>query len=288
MSSYGKVKKFDSSKGFGFILSDNGKEVFVHKSQIRGNGPKILAKGESVTFEIEKGQKGLRANNVIKVKAVGVGTEKGKITLFDRSKRCGSILTDHGKEVYFGFVSVQYLDMRTLAKGQRVKVQFDITPDKLIANKVELIGDVPPVNPEKKSPKKTLRPYICYSPDDESDVRELYLRLKSDGIEPWFDKEKLVAGQDWKMEKKKAIRESDVVIVCLSHNSNKSGYVHKEIMDALDIAYQQPKGTIFIIPVKLNKCETPEEFKDIHEVNLFEGRGYGDLKKALKHRAVGY
>ncbi|MBI5847854.1 MAG: cold-shock protein [Nitrospirae bacterium] len=62
----GTVKWFNESKGFGFITSEDGTDVFVHYSSIAGNGFKSLAEGDSVSFETEKGPKGLKAVNVEK------------------------------------------------------------------------------------------------------------------------------------------------------------------------------------------------------------------------------
>ena len=61
----GTVKWFNESKGFGFIApSDGGEDVFVHFNAIQGSGFKTLAEGQSVTYEVEKGPKGLQATNV--------------------------------------------------------------------------------------------------------------------------------------------------------------------------------------------------------------------------------
>jgi len=62
----GTVKWFNDSKGFGFITSEDGTDVFVHHTSIVGNGFKSLAEGESVTFDVEKGPKGPKAINVSK------------------------------------------------------------------------------------------------------------------------------------------------------------------------------------------------------------------------------
>lgn len=63
----GTVKWFNESKGFGFITREDGSDVFVHYSSIQGNGFKSLAEGDAVSFDVEKGQKGLKAINVSKL-----------------------------------------------------------------------------------------------------------------------------------------------------------------------------------------------------------------------------
>lgn len=63
----GKVKWFNSAKGYGFIGRDGGPDVFVHFSAIQMNGFKSLQEGESVEFEVVTGEKGPQAANVTKV-----------------------------------------------------------------------------------------------------------------------------------------------------------------------------------------------------------------------------
>lgn len=60
----GIVKWFNDTKGFGFISSDNGEDVFVHHTAILGDGHRTLNEGERVEFEVTQGQKGAKAVNV--------------------------------------------------------------------------------------------------------------------------------------------------------------------------------------------------------------------------------
>ena len=60
----GKVKWFDPKKGYGFILGDEGQDVFVHYSSIIGEGFQALEDGEMVDYEIIEGKKGFQAQNV--------------------------------------------------------------------------------------------------------------------------------------------------------------------------------------------------------------------------------
>jgi hypothetical protein len=116
-------------------------------------------------------------------------------------------------------------------------------------------------------------------------VRGLYTRLTKDGVDAWLDKEKLLPGQDWELEIRKAVREADVVVVCLSKQFNQAGFRQKEVRLALDTAMEQPEGEIFIIPARLEECDTLESLRKWHWVDLFEDDGYENLMRALRTRA---
>ena len=63
----GSVKWFNESKGYGFIQSESGKDLFVHFSEIQGDGFKTLNEGQTVEFEETMGQKGPQATKVVAV-----------------------------------------------------------------------------------------------------------------------------------------------------------------------------------------------------------------------------
>jgi formylglycine-generating enzyme required for sulfatase activity len=134
-------------------------------------------------------------------------------------------------------------------------------------------------------PNRPLKVFLCYAHADRDLVRGLYVRLTQDGVNAWFDKAKLLPGQDWELEIRKAVREADVVVVCLSKQFNQAGFRQKEVRLALDTAMEKPEGEIFIIPARLDECETLESLRKWHWVDLFEEDGYEMLVRALQARA---
>ena len=134
--------------------------------------------------------------------------------------------------------------------------------------------------------KRSLKVFLCHASGDKPPVRDLYKRLTAEGVDAWLDKEKLLPGQDWRLEIPKAVRGADVVVVCLSDKSvTKEGYVQKEIKFALDIAEEKPEGTIFLIPARLEDCPVPERLSRWQWVDLYEENGFIQLLRSLKLRA---
>jgi len=133
--------------------------------------------------------------------------------------------------------------------------------------------------------KRPLKVFLCHAHPDADKVRALYARLKADGVDAWLDKENIIPGQDWEFEIRKAVRESDIVVVCLSKQFSQKGYRQNEVRIALEEASLQPEGEIFIIPARLEECNYLESLKRFHGVDLFEERGYEYLMRALRLRA---
>lgn len=142
-----------------------------------------------------------------------------------------------------------------------------------------------PVNVANNAPEPThsLQLFLAASPANTAAVRQLYAQLKGAGFAPWFEEEDLLPGQQPKQEIPRAVRNADVVIVCLSHAAiSQAGQVHKQIGLALDVADEQPEGAIFLIPLRLEACEIPDRLRHLKPVDLFEAGGYERLLRALR------
>ena len=134
---------------------------------------------------------------------------------------------------------------------------------------------------------RQLKVFLCHSKEDKPRIRELYHRLIADGFDAWLDEEKLIPGQDWDLEIRNAVRDADVVLICLSKGSTtKAGYVQKEIRFALDIADEQPESAIYLIPTRLEDCSVPSRLSRWQWVDLFDFNGYEKIRTALKTRVT--
>lgn len=136
--------------------------------------------------------------------------------------------------------------------------------------------------PDTKYPLKV---FLCHAHVDRDAVHTLYTCLKREGVDVWLDKEKLLPGADWEYEIRRAVRETDVVVVCLSKQFNQAGFRQKEVRIALDTAMEKPEGEIFIIPARLEECDSLESLSKWHWVDLFESDGFQRLIMVLRIRA---
>jgi hypothetical protein len=127
--------------------------------------------------------------------------------------------------------------------------------------------------------------FLIYAHGDKEAVRKLHQRLVRDGIHTWLDAQNLEPGQDWQHEIRRAILNSDRILVCLTRGFNKTpGYRHEELKIALEKANLLEGGTIFIIPVRLERCRMPASLSHLHRVDLFEMGGYKKLIRALQDK----
>jgi formylglycine-generating enzyme required for sulfatase activity len=140
-------------------------------------------------------------------------------------------------------------------------------------------------DPQMVGRRAQLRIFLCHAAEDKPRVKKLYHDLEHAGYRPWLDKFDLLPGQKWRREIEKIIRDPyNLVLVCLSKNSiTKQGVVQQEIQWALDILEQMPEETIYLIPVRLEACQAPDQLSDLHWVNLFEPEGFAYLTRALDY-----
>ena len=128
--------------------------------------------------------------------------------------------------------------------------------------------------------------FLIHAHSDRETVHKLYQRLISDGLNVWLDVERLQPGQDWQNEIRNALLKCDVILVCLSRGFDKQqGYRHEELKLVLEKANFLPDYQVYIIPVRLEKCEMPESLRHLHRVDLFKTGGYKKLLSALVERA---
>jgi hypothetical protein len=98
----------------------------------------------------------------------------------------------------------------------------------------------------------------------------------------------LLPGQNWAEEIPKIIRDSSFILIFFSSTSvTKRGYVQKEFKIALDVYDETPEGQISVIPVRLDSCQIPSRFSNLHYVDLFEKGGFEKILKAVSGQSLG-
>ena len=113
--------------------------------------------------------------------------------------------------------------------------------------------------------------FLAYVREDWRAVERLYDALESKGFDPWFDRRKLLPGQNWPRSIEDAIEATDFVIACFStHSVTKKGGFQAEIRYALDCARRVPLDDVFLIPVRLDGCRVPPSIRrETQYIDLF-------------------
>ena len=129
---------------------------------------------------------------------------------------------------------------------------------------------------------RPLKVFLCHGSEDKPAMRELRNNLLTAGVEPWLDEEELLPGHDWRLEIQRALRRTDIALVCLSNKTvSKTGFVQREVKEALDAAAERPEGQIFIIPARLDHCQLPDSLRKWQWVDLYEQDGFDKLIRAF-------
>jgi hypothetical protein len=115
--------------------------------------------------------------------------------------------------------------------------------------------------------------FLSY-PSERGDVaRTVYDFLKSLDIDVWFDKESLVAGQDWNRERAEAQRRANLtVLICSPETIERPGVIQREVKTILELLDDKPFGQIYLVTVRTHEVAIPPELAKYHYVDFSFGR----------------
>jgi hypothetical protein len=112
--------------------------------------------------------------------------------------------------------------------------------------------------------------FISYAKEDRALARRVHQALEEGGISSWLDEVRLVPGDEWEPEIDKAIESADFAVPCLSFTSvAKVGFFQAELKRLMRRQEFQPSGAAFVIPVRLEDCYVPKEFRKYQWLDLF-------------------
>jgi hypothetical protein len=124
--------------------------------------------------------------------------------------------------------------------------------------------------------------FISYAKEDYRYALELFDYLKTHSYEPWLDKKSLLPGSNWDLEIKRALKNSDFIILLLSSTSvSKRGYVQKEYKLAMQYWEQKLEDDIYIIPLLINDCLVPESLNRFQWVKYDEEQAFSSIVSSL-------
>lgn len=138
--------------------------------------------------------------------------------------------------------------------------------------------------------ERKLRVFICHGIHNNEIVLSLYRHLIAESwIIPWLEDEDLLPGQDRELEIEKTLESTDVALICISRQSSEQeGYIQREIDSIIRIAQEKLRGSIFIIPIRLDDCEIPRSLRPWKHVDLnsyeIVSSSYKLLLKSMERR----
>jgi hypothetical protein len=178
----------------------------------------------------------------------------------------------------------QLLDVtkRTATPAQTEKKKHPRKKSRGPSIEVAAPSDLP--EPEVQvEPQKPLV-FMSAAREDSERVLPVYHALADAGFKPWLDMQDLLPGQMWQESIRRAILDSDVFVVFLSHASvTKRGYVHKELRFALEHLEELPPDQLFVIPVRLDPVAPFGPIAHLHWIDLFGPEGIEKLIETVRH-----
>ncbi|MEW6685790.1 MAG: toll/interleukin-1 receptor domain-containing protein [Candidatus Edwardsbacteria bacterium] len=125
--------------------------------------------------------------------------------------------------------------------------------------------------------------FLSYAHEDTEVVEKLYHSLVLHGCKPWFDKVSIFPGEKFELAILRGIKNCDFFMPCISkQSSNKRGYLQKEIRNALSIAESLLEEDIYIIPVRFEECQVPEQLAKYQWIDVFKPGGIDRIMDAIK------
>jgi TIR domain len=134
---------------------------------------------------------------------------------------------------------------------------------------------------------RPLTVFVSYAAEDRPVAAVLNQQLQTAGFDPWFDRESITPGTEWDPDIRRAIHESDAVVVCISSVSVlKSGYIQKELKAVKERADEMPSGCKFMFPVKLGECSVPSDLQKYQALDLFKVSKFSSADRVIDRRAL--
>jgi hypothetical protein len=140
-------------------------------------------------------------------------------------------------------------------------------------------------------PEKRPTVFVAYVSEDLEIARRLAESLRAADCSPWLDKDRLMPGQNWTQSIARAIADADAFVACFSPRSvSKRGQFQSELRRALECAEKRPLDDVFLLPVRLERCEVPLRIAEqMQYVDLFPDweRGVKRLVRSIRKAARG-
>lgn len=130
--------------------------------------------------------------------------------------------------------------------------------------------------------------FLSYASPDRERVLEVHDFLIASGVSVWMDKSRILPGQDWELEIKRALDTAAAVVIFISVNSvDRTGYVQRELRMVIDKLAERPDHRIYAVPVMLDPdVPMPDQLKRLHCLTLASPRDQASLLQAV-HAALG-
>ncbi len=129
---------------------------------------------------------------------------------------------------------------------------------------------------------KDVQIFLSYARADEEAVKSIYHGLRDAGFQPWMDIMAHIPGEPWRSSIRRALVESQVLLVFISGNSiNRRGEIQKEIQSAFDFWNEKSNSESFLLTVLLEDSDIPDILKDAQRIVLFKRDGWDELTAAL-------